>query len=74
MRIVGPRAEPMGRPMMPARRKMATVESTVATIHTTVWMRFTGTPSSAARSALSALARMAMPKSVYRGRTARGRR
>ena len=54
-RIVGPSTLPIGSPTIPARRKMATVASTVATTHTIVWSRFTGTPSSAARSEFSAL-------------------
>ena len=45
-------------------------DSTAATAHTTVWSRLTGTPSSAARSARSALARMAMPMLVQRSKKA----
>ena len=45
-------------------RKIDTKPSTVATTQTIVWMRLTGTPSRAARSAPSALARMAMPTFV----------
>ena len=56
---------------MPARRKMATNASSAATTQTTVCSRFTGTPSNAARSALSALARMATPAADARRKTAR---
>ena len=41
-----------------------------ATAQTIVWSRLTGTPSNMARSAHSALARMAMPMSVKRSRRA----
>ena len=45
-------------------RIMATADRTVATTHATFWVRATLTPSSDARSALSALALMAMPMLV----------
>ena len=54
----------MGRPTTPARRNSPTLASTVAMTHTTVFTRLTGTPSRAARSALSAVARTAMPMFV----------
>ncbi len=65
-RMVGPSSWPKGRPTMPARRNTATNDSAVAMIQTMVSMRLTGTPSRAARSALSALARTAMPMLVKR--------
>ncbi len=49
---------------MLARRNTAMNESSVAMAHTTVCSRLTGTPSRLARSARSALARMAMPMLV----------
>ena len=51
---------------MPLRRKTAANASAAATDHTRVCSRATGTPSRAARSALSALARMAVPASLRR--------
>ncbi len=57
--------------MIPARRKMAMKASSEATAQTSVCNRFTGTPSRAARSALSALALMAMPTLLSRRKTAR---
>ena len=57
------RRRPGARPRLNARR--------VATIQTTVCRRLTGMPSRAARSARSADARMAMPTSVRRRKTAR---
>ena len=56
--------ESIGRPSTPARRNTATNASTRRDAHTTVCSRFTGTPSSDARSALSALARTAMPTAL----------
>ena len=55
---------PIGRPTTPARSQAPVKARTAATIQTTVWIRFTGMPSSAARSARSADARTAMPTSV----------
>ena len=54
---------------MPLRRNTAANASAPATDHTRVWRRATGTPNSAARSALSALARMAVPASLWRRKT-----
>ena len=62
-----------GRPMIPARRKMAMNAISEATDHTSVCSRLTGTPSSAARSALSALARIAMPTLLMRKNIAKPR-
>ncbi len=62
--------ESIGRPSTPARRNTATNASTAAADHTTVCSRFTGTPSSDARSALSALARTAMPTALTRSASA----
>ncbi len=59
-----------GRPWIPACRKTPTNESSAATDQTTVCSRLTGTPSRLARSAPSALARMAMPMLVNRSITA----
>lgn len=60
-RIVAGRTLPIGIPTEPARRNMARKASTLAIAHTTVWRRFTGTPSIAARSARSAAPRIATP-------------
>ena len=60
-----------GRPMMPARRKMAMNAMSAATDHTRVCSRLTGMPRSAARSALSALALIAMPTLLMRKNIAR---
>ena len=49
---------------MPLRRKTAVKASAPATDQTRVCRRATGTPSSEARSALSALARMAVPAAL----------
>ncbi len=51
---------------MPLRRNTAVKASAPATDHTSVCSRATGTPSRAARSALSALARMAVPAALRR--------
>ena len=51
---------------MPARRIMPIVAITVAMTHARLCTRLTFTPRSAARSALLALARMAIPMFVYR--------
>ncbi len=59
-----------GRPWMPACRKMPTNDRRAASDHTTVCRRLTGTPSRLARSAFSALARMATPMLVNRSRAA----
>jgi hypothetical protein len=66
IRIAGPSTCPSGTPTTPARRNTATNASPAATIHTTICTRRTGMPSRLARSALSALARTAMPMSVNR--------
>ncbi len=63
-RICGPNAEPSGSPTTPARRIMAIVAMRVAITHARLCTRPTFTPSSAARSALLALARMAIPMFV----------
>ena len=60
-----------GKPMMPARRKIAMNAINAATDHTSVCSRLTGTPRNAARSALSALARIAMPTLLIRRNIAR---
>ena len=52
--------------MIGPRRKTPSAAIADASIHTTVLTRFTGTPSSAARSAFSADARTAIPTSVSR--------
>ena len=65
-RIDGPNAGPSGRPMVPARRIIVTVDSSAAIIHATLWVNPTLTPSSDERSALSELARNAMPMLVKR--------
>ncbi len=69
-RIAGPRTWPMGRPTIPARRNTARNARTVASTHTTVCSRRTGTPSDAARSARSAPARIAIPMSLRRRNSA----
>ena len=51
-------------PMSGPRRKMPIDDSTAASAHTIVDTRFTGMPSSEARSPFSAEARTAMPMSV----------
>ena len=58
------RAEPIGRPIMPARRNSARNASTAATTHTIVCRLFTGTPRRLARSDRSAAARIATPTAV----------
>ena len=63
-------AEAIGNPTMPARRKMAMNAKSAEMLQTTVWSRFTGTPRSEARSALSALARIATPKLLFRRKIA----
>ena len=57
-------AEPIGRPIIPARRNSARKASTAAIAHTIVCRLFTGTPSRLARSDRSAAARMATPTAV----------
>ena len=52
--------------MMPARRISEIVASSVAITHAMLWVKPTFTPSSDARSALSELARSAMPMLVKR--------
>ena len=70
-RIAGPSTLPRESPSAPARRNTATKASTAAMVHTTSCTRLTGMPSSTARSALSALARTAMPRLVKRKNAAR---
>ena len=53
-----------GKPWMPACRKTPRNDSNAASDQITVWSRLTGTPSRLARSAFSALARMATPMLV----------
>ncbi len=65
-RSAGPRIVPMGSPMIPARRKTARNASTAAMTHTRVSSLRTGMPSSAARSAFSAVPRTATPTRVRR--------
>ena len=65
-RIDGPSAGPSGSPMVPARRIMVTAERKAAIIHATLWVNPTFTPRSDERSALSELARSAMPMLVKR--------
>ena len=57
-------AEPIGSPIIPARRNSARKASMPAIAHTIVCRFFTGTPSRLARSARSAAARMATPTDV----------
>ena len=59
-----------GKPRMPARKKMAVKASNEATDQTNVCRRLTGTPSNDARSALSALARIATPTLLNRRNSA----
>ena len=63
---LGPSTEPMATPWMGSRRSTPSPDIPAAITHTRVPSRFTGTPSSDARSADSACARTAMPMSVYR--------
>ena len=63
---VSPNAPAMGNPNNPADRNSEMNERDAAIAQTYVWMRLTGMPSSSARSADSAEARMAMPTLVYR--------
>ena len=62
----GPSTVPSESPTIPARRNTARNASNDANIHTTECTRRTGMPSSAARSASSAQARMATPRRVRR--------
>ncbi len=65
-RIDGPSAGPSGSADVAARRISVTAARNAAIIHATLWVRPTFTPSSDARSALSELARSAMPMLVKR--------
>ena len=65
-RIDGPNAGPSGSPIVPARRIIVTADRNAAIIHATLWVNPTLTPSSDERSALSELARRAMPMLVKR--------
>ena len=59
-------ADPIGRPMIPARSQIAMKANVVATDQTMVCSRLTGMPRSEARSAPSAAARIAVPSIVPR--------
>ena len=63
-----PRSPPIGRPITPALRNRARKASAPASAHTRVWTALIGIPSEAARSGRSAVARMAIPRSVHRNR------
>jgi hypothetical protein len=65
-----PSPTPKGRLVTPAVRTTEANDNTVAIVQTWTSRRRTGTPSRAARSARSALARTAIPVSVVRSRTA----
>lgn len=65
-RTLKPSAVSVGRPRMPPRRKIVTNASAAAAAHTSVWRRWTGTPSIVARSLSSAAARMAVPAALRR--------
>ena len=64
--IEGPKADPSGRPIIPARRIKEVAASSAESPHATLWVRPTLMPSRDARSELSALARSAMPMAVNR--------
>ncbi len=67
----GPRDPSLGTPTRAVRRKMVSPASPPAITQATVCTRFTGMPSSDARSAFSADARSAIPIRVYRRKAAR---